>query len=372
MESTPLYASQQVGNNSANTADSAAVLARRDFLEGAAATGASIIANRILGGGLAAGLASASLAGCAGQPGRAGGYVAGWQPPEGLERFDRLTIAFALPTAEGSVKAPQFSPELPQRLGQVSAGRELLLSVGGYSFDSSARGHQTMLRNWQAALETPGSFVAASLDAIERTADTIGVDPALIGLDVDFEYPTPAQTDQFSDLMRRYRDALPNNLLTVAVPVGAAQASYDVETIGELADGVNLMAYDRAGVWSRVSGHIAPPDLTIDDVTILADRVEAHKIWAGYPGHGRIFFDTDGPGQQFTATDIIPQRVIPYQADMPAGEATIDGDWVSYTPAEQVRQTQAKLLGRLGIAGGFVWTAAEAGDDLVAALRGSS
>ena len=81
--------------------------------------------------------------------------------------------------------------------------------------------------------------------------------------------------------------------------------------MAQILDFFNLMAYDYAGSWDRVSGHMANWFKSVDqpaatpfstDAAVrdyIAAGVPAHKIVIGMPLYGRAFECTEGLGREF-------------------------------------------------------------------------
>ncbi|KAG5951817.1 hypothetical protein E4U53_002256 [Claviceps sorghi] len=141
------------------------------------------------------------------------------------------------------------------------------------------------------------------------------------GIDIDWEYPQNEQEAQdYVQLLAAVRGELDgyaaksaNNYhfeLTVACPAGATNyEKLDMPGMDKYLDFWNLMAYDYAGSWDRLSGHQAnlfptgkpsTPFSTSAAVEYYTSHgVASKKIVLGMPLYGRAFENTDGLGKPF-------------------------------------------------------------------------
>ncbi|KAK7432281.1 Chitinase 4 [Neonectria magnoliae] len=186
---------------------------------------------------------------------------------------------------------------------------KVLLSIGGWTYSS----------NFKAPASTPqgrDTFAKTSVELLK----TLGFD----GIDIDWEYPQNAsEARNFVELLaavRRELDAYAQTLsnprhhfeITVACPAGAQNyEKMDIRGMDRFLDFWNLMAYDYAGSWDRVSGHQANlyPSRTNPGSTPFSTSaalefytrsgVHPSKIVIGMPLYGRAFENTDGPGRPF-------------------------------------------------------------------------
>ncbi|CAL4096913.1 unnamed protein product, partial [Meganyctiphanes norvegica] len=87
------------------------------------------------------------------------------------------------------------------------------------------------------------------------------------GLDMDWEYPAlrggvPEDKTNFSILLKELKKAFSSHglLLSAAVGMGpiTIASAYDVPTIAESLDFINLMTYDFHGAWKKQTGHNTP------------------------------------------------------------------------------------------------------------------
>lgn len=172
---------------------------------------------------------------------------------------------------------------------------KVLLSVGGWTLS--------------------GPFPAVAADAVKRQAFAASAadwvsGQGFDGIDIDWEYPSLADRDNFSALIEATRQALDARgladgktyLLTVAAPAGPSNmAVWDLARLAASLDWFNIMTYDYHGGWDATTGHLAPlyenpadpsPDRAVWNAdwavqAYLAGGVPAHKINLGIPFYGR-------------------------------------------------------------------------------------
>lgn len=191
---------------------------------------------------------------------------------------------------------------------------KVLLSIGGWTYSgnfvqpaSTEQGRRTFARS-----------------AVQLVKN-LGLD----GLDVDWEHPqNDREAEDLVLLLKETRQALdeyaeqlsngnslgrPQFLLTIACPAGPQNyEKLHIEAMSQYVDFWNLMAYDYAGSWDRVSGHqsnlypshknpSSTPFSTQKAVDYyLKHGVEAEKLVIGMPLYGRAFVGTQGPGEPFS------------------------------------------------------------------------
>ncbi|KAJ9314020.1 CAZyme family GH18 [Paecilomyces variotii] len=148
--------------------------------------------------------------------------------------------------------------------------------------------------------------------SVRKFVDQYGFD----GVDVDWEHPsTPEQGQNYVILLGDLRKSLPapRYLLTTALPVGEWSLRHiNLKTVGQLVDLVNLMCYDFAGPWTKMSGHqsqLYSPTRPHNDFAkrsvhgavtyFLSHGVHPRKIVLGIPLYGRQFPGLDRVGQSF-------------------------------------------------------------------------
>ncbi|KAI4261838.1 MAG: hypothetical protein L6R42_002966 [Xanthoria sp. 1 TBL-2021] len=233
----------------------------------------------------------------------------------------------------------------------------------------------------------PFAGVAASSAAREQFGisakqmlDTYGLD----GLDVvDWEHPdNDKKGADYTTLMATLRKHLPapKYLLTSALPAGAWALQYiDLGKAAGHMDYVNLMAYDFAGPWSKLSGYQAqlhvppnsPDDMKNSGKTAVdfmrSKGVPANKITLGIPAYGHSFIGASDVNQSFQSSGgdegtfeytKLPRPGTEEKVDKQAVAAYClggDGGLVTYDNPETVRM-KAQFAKQQELAGLFYWT----------------
>lgn len=168
-----------------------------------------------------------------------------------------------------------------------------MAAIGGAS-DQFAAAFATFATN----NESRSKFVSEVVSFARRNS--------LSGIDVDWEFPTAADSDNFVLLLQDLRSAFDqfDYLLSVAVAPDKwrAQTFYQIELISELVDFINLMTYDFHGAWDSTVGHHAQmyPHYRDSDymrevncaasVTYwLSKKANPEKLILGIPTYGNVF-----------------------------------------------------------------------------------
>lgn len=179
--------------------------------------------------------------------------------------------------------------------------------------------------------------------------------------------------------LRRYLPA-PNYILTTALPAGTwALQNIDLAKAASHMDYINLMSYDFAGPWTKMSGYHAqldtPPNSSADMQTsgrsavqyMQSQGVPAPKIVLGIPAYGRSFVGASHINQIFQASggsegtfeySQLPRPGTQELVDEQAGAAYCsggDGGFVSYDNPATV-QMKAHFAKQHNLAGLFYWT----------------
>ena len=298
-----------------------------------------------------------------------------------------------------------------QLLKQKHPHLRTLISVGGWGgsagFSDAALAEESRAR------------LAQSCAAF---ASTYGFD----GIDIDWEFPVtgggrqgagrPEDARNFTLLLESIRRALDEQgardgkryLLTLAAPAGEHNYRHiELARVQAHVDWINLMTYDFAGSWSKVTCFNAPlftPDTGMDGVTqhstdetvraYLAAGVPAAKIVVGVPLYGRAFggvrdvngglfqpHDAKSPAtapagaRQWTYAGIVAagldksaQRHWHDQSKVPWLYDARAGVFVTYDDPDSVR-AKAAYARQHGLGGVMVWELSQ--DDARGALLGA-
>jgi spore germination protein len=192
------------------------------------------------------------------------------------------------------------STPLPDGLGEElrRPGVQVLATVQNYR-DGAWHGALVadVLGNPQRAAEHRRALVDAALEN--------GWD----GVDIDYESLPPTAGTAFGDFLAALRDDLHEHglLLSVAVPARTGDAeewarAYDYRRLGEVADQVRVMAYDRA--WSgSAAGPVAPLPWVEEVVAYAVDRIPRSKLMLGLATYGYDWVGTEGT--YLSATDLM-------------------------------------------------------------------
>jgi GH18 family chitinase len=172
-------------------------------------------------------------------------------------QLTHVIYAFANVTAAGDCVSSNPAddqvnfPQLRQ-LKQQHPKLQILISVGGAANST----------NFPASVANPTILLHFAQSCV-RFMEVNGFD----GVDIDWEYPTAAQTQSFTALLvelRRELDALGAitkrpYLLTIAAPAGSSNyAHLQLGQIHQHVDWIDLMAYDFTVVSSFVTDFVAP------------------------------------------------------------------------------------------------------------------
>ncbi|KAL2151126.1 hypothetical protein VTH82DRAFT_6224 [Thermothelomyces myriococcoides] len=272
---------------------------------------------------------------------------------------------------------------------------KVLLSIGGWTYSS----------NFRQPASTPAGRQRFAESAVDLLAN-LGFD----GLDIDWEYPQNAsEAADLVSLLAEVRAALdrhatkvsathpPHFLLTVASPAGAHNyEKLDLRGMDRYLDFWNLMAYDFAGSWDSVAGHMAnlypcqahggrcSPFSTDAAVRAYVARgVPASKIVVGMPLYGRSFENTDGLGQPFSGVGegtwengVYDYKKLPLQGAEVRVDQSAGGSYcylpsrrllVSYDTVDMARW-KAQYIKENGLGGGMWWESSadkEGGESLI-------
>jgi len=109
------------------------------------------------------------------------------------------------------------------------------------------------------------AFVSSCIDMFVRGHLAAGVEGGRLfdGFDIDWEFPTAADVDNYVALLQEFRrqlDALHAGLkLSVALAPGLGRyQGLDFKATADLVDEINVMNYDYNGPWSHITGILAP------------------------------------------------------------------------------------------------------------------
>lgn len=298
----------------------------------------------------------------------AGYNVANLQLNRVAGRLTHLNYAFGAVTATGCGIADTWadyqSPFLPsvsgapytgplygnfaalQQLKQLHPKLKVLISLGGANASATS--------GFAAAAATEAgrkAFVASCIDLFIKGNVAEGISAAGIfdGIDIDWEFPTPADTKNATALMEEFRDQMDalgkinhkHYLLTMFAPAGAPNySSIELAKVAKQLDYYNLQGYDLHGTWETSTNHQAAlfesrrdPDfgqgLSIEPIVnaYLDARVPARKIVLGIPlyGYGWTGVPSTNHGLYQLSSDVAPVLLADGTGSCPNTDGSVPG-----------------------------------------------
>lgn len=214
------------------------------------------------------------------------------------------------------------------------------------------------------------------------------------GIEIDWEFPTAADTANFTALMKEFRtqlDAIKKGkyLLSYDAPAGEQNfTNIDIGGVDQYVSYIDLMTYDYAGPWQNQTGFVAPlyatkydPDPTLNiDYTVkayLAAGACAEKILLGVPFYGygwKVNANAPNPNGQFDPATPLATNTQNYNfiktslepvmevfRDSTANGGTTETPWLfdgtnywTYDDADSIYQKMAYARSK-GLGGVFAW-----------------
>jgi chitinase len=192
------------------------------------------------------------------------------------------------------------------QLKQLHPNLKVLISIGGASAANTA--------NFSAAAATPSGRTHLASSCVDmflagNLAEGVSAAGLFDGIDIDWEFPTAADTENYTALISEFRSQLAElttknktrYLLTIAAPAGSQNYSnIQLAAVAENLDFLNLETYDYHGTWENSTNHAAPlfespfdpargQGLTVDATigAYLKAGVPARKLVLGIPAYGR-------------------------------------------------------------------------------------
>ncbi|XP_066245605.1 acidic mammalian chitinase-like [Euwallacea similis] len=235
-------------------------------------------------------------------------YYESWSSYEGInpENFDvslctHVNYAFILLWEDGNLKVEDDNLDIGQDLfNRVTALKKkntnlkVLLSVGG-------GGSGDIFRSVAADSSKRGALVGSATYFLSQ----YGFD----GLDVDWEYPEAADSDNYITLLKELKAAFEPKkwLLTAAVSSDKDEHGYNVKEMLNYLDFINVMSYDFYGPWSSYTGENSPlyaSSIESDWEKSHLNVASAATNWvnAGAPKN-RLAIGTAFYGRSFTLAD---------------------------------------------------------------------
>uniref|UniRef100_A0A182LSR7 GH18 domain-containing protein n=1 Tax=Anopheles culicifacies TaxID=139723 RepID=A0A182LSR7_9DIPT len=303
----------------------------------------------------------------------------------------QLNYAFFDIKSDGTIRIMDEYLDLPSGLNTIAKFNDLKQKNSALKTLAAIGGWNAGTANFKAVAGNPqlrATFARNAVAFLQKYR--------FDGMDIDWEYPEPADKTNFVQLLQELANAFApyKYLLTVAVgaPESAANDSYDIPAISRIVNYINLMTYDMHGNYG-VTRHHAPVfqgSNSIDDTDYkrqlnldavirywLSKGASANKLTLGVPFYGRTFKlanpGVDGVGAPTTGVgaggrytqepgfmgynEICESSWSRKQFDSVQGAAFAsgNGDWVTYDTVEVIAQ-KCNLISKYGLGGGMVWS----------------
>ncbi|KAL7296155.1 hypothetical protein TKK_0010696 [Trichogramma kaykai] len=219
-------------------------------------------------------------------------YFTDWSiqqfPPQNVDTnlCTHIIYAFVVPDGNGGVSAPKRDVvDGLNSLRLKNPDLKVMIAVGG--------DNQSHL--FSPSVRTP-DMIQRFVNNLYNLVKQYGFD----GIDLDWEYPSQSDRDNFSQLVRKLKERLdPENLLLSAAvyPVNLERGKgYNIPEISRYFDFINLMTYDLRGAWAPATEINAPLYDGASEVTVdgsvrhwMNSGAPAEKLILGIPFYGRTF-----------------------------------------------------------------------------------
>jgi len=239
------------------------------------------------------------------------GYYAGWSartyPIADIPATKLTHVNYAFAVIQDGQCAVKNETEAAEHFRQFAALKQkhphlkVLISVGGWT-DSGPF--------------SDAALTAESRETFAKSACAFASKHKLDGIDIDWEYPggggmekdkgRPEDKRNFTLLLAELRRRLDDQgqadkkryLLTMAAPASPSHyRNIELDQICQHLDWINLMTYDMAGEWSKVTSFNAPlysaPNISLSADESVRGYLEAgvpnDKLVLGVPFYGRAF-----------------------------------------------------------------------------------
>ncbi len=288
-----------------------------------------------------------------------------------------------------------------QQLKQLHPTLKVLISIGGASSANTT--------NFAAAAATAAGRQQLAASCVDmfingNVASGISTGSLFDGIDLDWEFPTSADKQNFTALVTEFRRQLrilstqnsKQYLLTIAAPAGSQNYSnMQLAAVAAQLDFLNMETYDYHGTWETTTNHAAPlldspydpavsEGLNIESTisAYLSAGVPANKMLLGVPSYGRgwtgvpninhgLYQSSTGPAPSPAGDTLATDGVATYRTlvTLPGFTRYRDyftySDWL-YNPGSQTfwtyddptsvtyKMSYAKLRAG-GLAGAFMW-----------------
>ncbi|KAF8963452.1 hypothetical protein BDZ97DRAFT_1904916 [Flammula alnicola] len=228
-------------------------------------------------------------------------------------------------------------------LKQKNPALKVFLSVGGWSFNDPPTQH--IFSNLVGSLDATNTFIENTLSILQA----YGFD----GIDIDWEYPVaperggvPADRANYPIFMSRVKAAFaPRGYgLTFTAPSSYWYLQhFDLPSLLESADWVNIMTYDLHGTWDSTDPFIGPFVLAHTNLTEIMETMQLFRnvgvnpsqMVMGIGFYGRSFTLVDGqcntPG-------------CPFSGGGDPGECSLSSGTLMFSEIEKLLDTTSDLI----------------------------
>jgi chitinase len=193
-----------------------------------------------------------------------------------------------------------------EQLKQLHPSLKVMISIGGASATNT-----TNFSNAAATATGRQQLAASCIDMFVKgnVAQDISTGTLFDGIDVDWEFPTATDKQNFTALLAEFRHQLntlgganhKHYLLSIAAPAGSQNYSnMQLAAVAAQLDFLNLETYDYHGTWETTTNHAAPLldspldpaagqglDINSTITAYLGAGVPAGKMLLGVPFYGR-------------------------------------------------------------------------------------
>lgn len=245
-----------------------------------------------------------------------------------------------------------------QQLKQLHPSLKVMISIGGASATNTA--------NFSSAAATASGrnqLASSCIDMFIKgdIAQGISTGSLFDGIDIDWEFPTSADKQNFTALLTEFRQQLntlgkqnkKHYLLSIAAPAGSQNYSnMQLAAVAGQLDFLNLETYDYHGTWETTTNHAAPlldspADPAAGQGLDVSDTVTAYlkagvpplKILLGIPFYGRGWTGVPGTKNGLYQTSTGP-------APSPSGDTLATDGLATFRTLEQLAGTDGFVLHR--------------------------
>lgn len=245
-----------------------------------------------------------------------------------------------------------------EQLKQLHPSLKVMISIGGASAANTAD-----FAAAAASASGRAQLAASCIDMFIKGNVAQGVSTGTLfdGIDLDWEFPTAADKQNFTALVTEFRRQLntlgasnhKHYLLSIAAPAGSQNYSnIQLAAVASHLDFLNLETYDYHGTWESITNHAAPlldspgdPDagqgLDVNDTVTayLKAGVPPLKILLGIPFYGRGWTGVPSANHGLYQTSTGP-------APSPSGDTLATDGVATFRTLEQLPGSEGFALHR--------------------------